>query len=303
MGLYHEILPVLYCAGVHGDPYCSGSSGREGFSGTIVDVNLSTDHKRLSTSLHHILTMTTKGKALRVVQQADPGNGYLAWWRLRTEMVPQVSGRLLGVLQTLLSVRFESEDRLLVELNEWERNVLLYEQQSGEEMSGSIKRAVSQQSLPADLRQALQSKTNIDSYADFRAALRDDVLARKAWRSGPVPMEIGAVQEYQGKSDRKNGLLIDSGAELHVCPPGFHEEYPVVRGTRELVSISGEPLHYYGERRVKTAISGGSAVVPVSVVFFVSDVTAPVLSWEKWWRRALSSSSQSQRVAGCRRML
>ena len=44
----------------------------------------STDHKRLSTSLHHILTMTTKGKALRVVQQADPGNGYLAWWRLRT---------------------------------------------------------------------------------------------------------------------------------------------------------------------------------------------------------------------------
>ena len=120
-------------------------------------------------------------------------------------MVPQVSGRLLGVLQTLLSARFESEDRLLVELNEWERNVLLYEQQSGEEISGNIKRAVLQQSLPADLRQALQSKTNIVSYADFCAALRDDVLAGKAWRSGPVPMEFGAVQEYQGKSDRKNG--------------------------------------------------------------------------------------------------
>ena len=77
-------------------------------------------------------------------------------------MVPQVRGRLLGVLQTLLAVRFETEDRLLVELNEWERNVVLYEQQSGEELSGNIKRAVLQQSLPADLRQALQSKTNID---------------------------------------------------------------------------------------------------------------------------------------------
>ena len=68
------------------------------------------------------------------------------------------------------------------------------------------KRAVLQQLLPADLRQALQSKTNIDSYADFRAALRDDVLARKAWRSGPVPMEIGAVQERKGgkgKHDKK----------------------------------------------------------------------------------------------------
>ena len=50
-------------------------------------------------------------------------------------MVPQYRGRLLGVLQTLLAVRFESEDRLLVELNEWQRNVLLYEQQSGEELS------------------------------------------------------------------------------------------------------------------------------------------------------------------------
>ena len=67
----------------------------------------SADHKRLSISLHHILTMTTKEKALRVVQQADPGNGYLAWWRLRTEMVPQVRGRLLGVLQALLAVSFD----------------------------------------------------------------------------------------------------------------------------------------------------------------------------------------------------
>ena len=143
--------------------------------------------------------MTTKGKALRVVQQADPGHGYMAWWRLRTEMVPQVRGRLLGVLQTLLAVKVESEERLLVELNEWERKVLLYEQQSGEELSGNIMRAVLQQSLPPDLRQALQIKTNINSY--FRAALRDDILARKAWRSGPVPMKIGAVRESPGKFD------------------------------------------------------------------------------------------------------
>ena len=140
--------------------------------------------------------MTTKGQALRVVQQADPGNGHMAWWRLRTEMVPQVRGRLLGALQTLLAVRFESEDRLLVELNELEWNVLCEQQW---DLSGNFKRAVLQQSLQADLRQALQSKTNIDSYADFRAALRDDVLARKAWRSGPVPTEIGAVQESQGQ--------------------------------------------------------------------------------------------------------
>ena len=318
-------------------------------------------------------------------------------------MVPQVRGRLLGVLQTLLAVRFEFEDKLLVELNEWERNVILYEQQSGEELSGNIKRAVLQQSLPADLRQALQSKTNIDSYADFRAALRDDVLARKAWRSGLVPMEIGAVQERKGgkgKHDKKGkgkgckhdqkgkhdqggkgkeisgaetrtetrkchkcgqvghirrdcptlkvaaidettqpttqpnqvgavfetaepawilalrevraartarhgreGMLIDSGVELHVCPQGFHEEFPVVQGQRDIVSISGEPLQYYGERSMQTAISDGSTVMPVSADFCVSDVTAPVLSLEKMVEEGIEFSSQNQRVAGCRRML
>ena len=79
----------------------------------LVMATYSADHRRLSISLHYILTMTTKRKARRVVQQADLGNGYLAWWRLRTEMVPQVRNRLLGVLPTLLAVRFESEDRLL----------------------------------------------------------------------------------------------------------------------------------------------------------------------------------------------
>ena len=72
----------------------------------------------------------------------------------------------------------------------------------------------------------------------------------------PQPNQVGAVFENAEPSwilalrevraaravrPGSEGLLIDSGAELHVCPPGFHDEYPVERGTRELVSISGEP--------------------------------------------------------------
>ena len=79
----------------------------------------------------------------------------------------------------------------------------------------------------------------------------------------------------------RESLLIDSGAEQHVCPPGFHAEFPVVQGKREIVSISGEPLQYYGQRSVKTAISDGSSVMPVSVDFCVSDVTAPCVSLGK----------------------
>ena len=77
------------------------------------------------------------------------------------------------------------------------------------------------------------------------------------------------------------GPLFDSGAELHVCPPGFHDEFRVVHAQREIVSISGESLQYYGQRSMQTAISGGSTLMPVSAEFCMSDVTAPVLSLGK----------------------
>ena len=74
MGLYHEILHVLYCPGVHGVLEVVESLDEKSSSEQLLMATYSADHKRLSISLHHILTMTTKGKALRVVQQADPGN-------------------------------------------------------------------------------------------------------------------------------------------------------------------------------------------------------------------------------------
>ena len=94
-------------------------------------------------------------------------------------------------------------------------------------------------------------------------------------------LALREVRAARAARPGREGLLIDSGAEQHVCPPGFHAEFPVVQGKREIVSISGKPLQFYGQRSVQTAISDGSSVMPVSVDFCVSDVTAPVLSLGK----------------------
>ena len=42
-------------------------------------LNLGPEHEQLSSTLYHVLSMTTKGKAMRIVQIIDEGAGYTAW--------------------------------------------------------------------------------------------------------------------------------------------------------------------------------------------------------------------------------
>ena len=86
-------------------------------------MTLGVEHTQLSMTLYHVLSMTTKGKALRIVQSVDEGNGYWAWWKLRMELESQVETRMLGILTNLLAVKFQDEARLLDDLAEWEKKV------------------------------------------------------------------------------------------------------------------------------------------------------------------------------------
>ena len=76
-------------------------------------------------------------------------------------------------------------------------------------------------------------------------------------------------------------MVLDSGAELIVCPGNFHELAwitPKVPG-RDLIGIGGDSLSYQGERRVvKTLTDENNTKVPAVVNFAVADVTNAVLS-------------------------
>ena len=121
-------------------------------------LNLGPDHEQLSTTLYRVLSMTTKGKALRIVQSIDEGAGYMAWWKLRMEMEPRVQTRMLGILTSLLSVRFTEESRILDDLAEWEKKTRVYEEQSKEMMTDNMQKAVIMQALPNEVKNPMQLK-------------------------------------------------------------------------------------------------------------------------------------------------
>jgi hypothetical protein len=110
-------------------------------------LNLGPQHEQLSSTLYHVLSMTTKGEALRIAQSIDEGAGYMAWWKLRMEMEPRVQTRMLGILTS-----FTEESRILDDLAEWEKKTRVYEEQSKEMMTDNMKKAVIMQALPNEVK-------------------------------------------------------------------------------------------------------------------------------------------------------
>ena len=363
----------------------------------------SAEYLQLSYPLFHVLVMSTKGRALRVVQSTETGNGFLGWYKLKQELHPKVETKLLGNLMKLLALKLDEPGKLLEDVSEWERRLELYEQQSEDMVSDNLKRAVLLKALPETMRQLMQSRCTQGNYNEFRAELRDVIRTQKAWTDdGPQPMDwsiAGAFDKGKGKGKSKDkhgkgkskkgeengwssswstswnndktgkgswkyeagkgsgkkgekkgkdkfgkkkgdkswssgtsnapvnavvedtssaggapasavravqamepdmhtewvlavralqineckpGMLIDSGSEVHVCPPSFHPEASVKKTEeKRLASISGEPLEYFGKKTVHTSLCDNETSVSTAILFDVSNVTVPVLSLGK----------------------
>ena len=90
--------------------------------------------------------MSTRGKAMRIIQQVEPGNGFEAWRRLRTTFEPSLGNRFAGMLQEILSPSFEGDfiDRLV----SWENQITKHESQSKQRESvRAVSRAFGQHLL------------------------------------------------------------------------------------------------------------------------------------------------------------
>ena len=72
--------------------------------------------RRLSTTMYHVLTMSTRERALRLIQQVPPGEGFVAWKRIQSEMQPRSQERYLGMLQSIITFRMDSEEKAMDKL-------------------------------------------------------------------------------------------------------------------------------------------------------------------------------------------
>ena len=113
------------------------------------------ENKEMSRALYHVLTMSTKDRALKIIQGTEFGSGYLAWRKLRKEMQPKCQERYLGMLQQIMQLRFNEESRILEVLQDWERMLQQYEAQSEDTVSDQVKKAILVMACPENIKSCL----------------------------------------------------------------------------------------------------------------------------------------------------
>eukprot|EP00971_Amphidinium_carterae_P291066 5779812-Amphidinium_carterae.1 len=105
-------------------------------------VPLPTDEfdRQLSVQLYYILAMLVKDRALTKLRAAPEGNGLEVWRQFGEEWEPRHSQRFSAMLAQILSHDFQ--EPLVHNIEQWEREIKMYEDQSGDTISDTVKNAL-----------------------------------------------------------------------------------------------------------------------------------------------------------------
>ncbi|CAK0854432.1 unnamed protein product [Prorocentrum cordatum] len=202
---------------------------------------LDEEARRVNTNLYYILALTCKSKAQGIVKSVPSGEGLEAWRLLCVEFEPKVPSRFSGMLDSILYPHVQDNDPIKGMVS-WETLVQRYEEQTGEKVMGSIKKAVlSTRLVPTRLREHLAlNATRFATYASVRAAVLNYLRSTQAAMalSGPAPMDLDALAfGKHGKGGKgKYGKGMDGkrqGVRQYHDEPAMHvlrEKGPQVDG-------------------------------------------------------------------------
>ena len=138
----------------------------------------SAELKSVAADFYHALILFCKGKALKIVLTNKGGEGFEAWRALVNKYEP-TSKASVGKLAEILRTPFDGD--LLDALTTFERKIMIYEAQSRETISDSLKigcviAGMGQNSVKEHL---LMSATKCDSWTNFVREIESIEHARK----------------------------------------------------------------------------------------------------------------------------
>eukprot|EP00971_Amphidinium_carterae_P333261 6467907-Amphidinium_carterae.1 len=92
-----------------------------------------------------MLALSTTGRALEKVRSCRYAEGLECWRVLHQAYEPRQPQRFSAMLSSLLKV--ELKDPLDISIEQWERDISVYEQQSTERLADNIKLAILQSNM------------------------------------------------------------------------------------------------------------------------------------------------------------
>ena len=168
---------------------------RPGDEATVTELDLRLDDlasaelESVAADFYHALILFCQGKALTIVLTNREGEGFEAWRALVNKYAPTSKASVVGKLTENLRTPFEGD--LLDAITTFERKIMIYEAQSRETISDSLKigcviAGMGQSSMREHL---LLSATKCDNWTNFVREVESIEHAKKTI-SAPTPMEI-----------------------------------------------------------------------------------------------------------------
>ena len=153
----------------------------------------SAELKSVAADFYHALILCCKGKALKIVLTNIEGEGFEAWGALVNKYEPTSKASVVGNLAEILRPPFDGD--LLDAITTFERKIMIYEAQSRETISDSLKIGcviadMGQNSMKEHL---LMSATKCDSWTNFVREIESIEHARKTI-TAQTPTELDAFQ-------------------------------------------------------------------------------------------------------------
>ena len=172
----------------------------------VLNVALDAASSAISAQLYYVLVMTCRGTALDRVVNAGPGEGLEAWRQLQLANDPRTGTRHAGMLLELLSYSFEGD--ILARLEAFERDLAKYQASTGERIPAGIKiGTVVRQSPEGALRQHLiMNMDRFQTWEAFKHEIQNVKRAQAAAQSGPMPMNIDALQLQNADPEALQGI-------------------------------------------------------------------------------------------------
>ncbi|CAK0826156.1 unnamed protein product [Prorocentrum cordatum] len=139
--------------------------------------------RQASQQLYYILLLLCRQHPLTTIVNAGENEGFQAWRKLVEYYEPNARSRIAGQLLNLLNFSFtgDVEDRLAL----FERELLRYEQRSGEAIAASMRIGI----------HLLLNATRLVEWQDFRREVTDIRRAQSAIALVPVPMDLSAMEQ------------------------------------------------------------------------------------------------------------
>ena len=186
--------------------------------------SMNEDSKSRAEQLYSILTGLLRGRPLKILRSVNERNGYEVWRQLVVQYSPKTKGRAISVLSAYMNFpAFDKSKTFLEHIQSLERVRTEYRKVAGVDIGDDLQLSVLIRCLPKYLQQHIQLQlTESSSYQNVRDAVLSYETVTQSWSekkvltelgvvgagssaSGPVPMEVDAVQQFGGYGKGKKG--------------------------------------------------------------------------------------------------